>query len=225
LRRQARDLEDARGEDLHLAERRRQPRRHDAGHLPRLTVECDGLAHERRAAAEARLPQLVADDADRGTVGQILVRGEIAADRRQDTERRKERAADAQAVQLLGIAVAGQREIVERRVADRAERVRVLAKLLVPRPRDGGRVQVDLRVVGPDGHQRRGIRNRHRVEDKPIVDGEQRRVRGDADRDRQHGDDRERRALPERADGLLEIRHQQVSSLKFQVSGLKTQDS
>ena len=104
-------------------------------------------------------------------------------------------------------------------IADRRERARVFSNLLVARPRQRGRVQVELRVVGPDRDQRRGIRNRDRVEDEPIVDGEQRRVRADADRDGQHGDDRERRALPERADGLLEIRHQQVSRLNSQGSG------
>ena len=60
-----------------------------------------------------------------GPFGHVFVRGEVAAARRQDAERRQERRADALAVQLLRLAVAGQREVVERRDADRRERLRV----------------------------------------------------------------------------------------------------
>ena len=43
------------------------------------------------ATAEARLPQLVADDADGGAVRLIFVGGEVAAARGHDAERREER--------------------------------------------------------------------------------------------------------------------------------------
>src|SRR5205085_8859429 len=111
----------ARREDLDLAERRAEPRRQDAHHLPRLAVEGDVRANEAVAPAEARLPEFVADDAHRRTVGPILVLGEIAAVRGEDAERRKERGADALPIELLRLAVAGQCKVVERRDADRCE--------------------------------------------------------------------------------------------------------
>src|SRR6185369_6907207 len=125
--RQAADFEDARREDLHLAERRAEPRRHDADDLPRETVERDVLADDLVASAEARLPELVADDADSRTVWGVLALREVAAAGRQDAERRKERRADALRVQLLRLTVARQREVVEGGDAERRKRLCVRA--------------------------------------------------------------------------------------------------
>ena len=119
--REAADFEDTRCEDLNLSERCGESRRHDPDYLPWLAVERDGLADERRTAAEPRLPQLVADNADARPVRLIFVRREIAADQRHDAERREERCADTLAVQLLGIAIAREREVVEGGDADRGE--------------------------------------------------------------------------------------------------------
>jgi hypothetical protein len=45
-------------EHLDLRKKRREPRRHDANGLPRLSVQGDRFADDRRAPAEPRLPQL-----------------------------------------------------------------------------------------------------------------------------------------------------------------------
>jgi len=127
---QAADLEDARRHHLHLRERRRQPRRQHADDVPGLSVQCDHRADDCGAAAETRLPQLVAEDADGRSVRQILVRREITSERRHDAERWQERGIHPLAVQLFGIAVAGQREVVERRNTERLERRRVCAARL-----------------------------------------------------------------------------------------------
>ena len=155
-RRQAAGLEHARREHLHLRVGRAHPRRRDADDLPRHAVQRDRAADEIRAAAEPRLPQLVADDADRRAVRHVLLRREVAAERRTDAERRQERVAHAQAVQLFGIAVAGEREAVERRDADRRERRGVVAQLLVTRPRHRRRRRRQLRV--PSTGSRRATR-------------------------------------------------------------------
>ena len=67
-RRQAAGLEHARREHLHLRVGRAHPRRRDADDLPRHAVQRDRAADEIGAAAEPRLPQLVADDAHRRAV-------------------------------------------------------------------------------------------------------------------------------------------------------------
>jgi len=107
---------------------------------------------------------------------QVLRFREIAAERRQDAERRQERRAHAQAVQLLGVAVAGEREVVERREADRRKRVRLRRDGLVMRPRNRRCVQIQLRVVRPDGDERVGLRDRDGVENQPVVYRKERRV-------------------------------------------------
>ena len=206
-RREAADLEDARREHLHLTERRAHARRHDADDFPRLAVERDRLADQRGAAAESRLPDLVAQDAHRRSVRRVFVLVKVAAERRQDAERRQERRAHAQAVQLLGIAVAGQREVVECRDADGVERARVRADLLIARPRQRGDRRRQLRVAAPERDERLRMRNGDGVEDQAIVDREQCGVGADADRDRQHRDQREAGTLPQRAKGALHISH------------------
>src|ERR1019366_9723228 len=61
---QAADLEDAGRKDLGGPERIAEVRRHDADDLPGLAVELNRFADDGFAPAEARLPQLVAEDAD-----------------------------------------------------------------------------------------------------------------------------------------------------------------
>ena len=72
--RQAADFEHARREDLHLRERLCDVRRHDADDLPAAAVQLDRLADDRLAAAEDRLPQLVAEDADGRAVARVFGR-------------------------------------------------------------------------------------------------------------------------------------------------------
>ena len=117
-------------------------------------------------------------------------------------------ALDALAVQLLRIAVAGQREVVERRDADRRERRACGANLLVARPRDRRRVEIELRVVASRSRPATtGSGIVTGLQHQPVVDREQRGVRADPDGDRQHGDDREAGSLAQRADGNLDIGH------------------
>ena len=108
---------------------------------------------------------------------------------------------------LLRIAVAGEREVVEGGDAERGERVRVFADLLVARPRDGRSVEVQRGVVGPDRDQRRRLRQRNRVENQPIEYGEERGVGGDADGDREDGHQREAGRFEQRAQRGFEVGH------------------
>src|SRR4029077_11609873 len=116
------DLEYARCEDLRLAEGRAEARRHDADHLPRLSVQLNRLADDAVASAEPGPPQLVADDAHGRTVWQIVFHREVAPGGRHHAERRKERGAVALTRELFRVAVARQREVVERADANRRKR-------------------------------------------------------------------------------------------------------
>ena len=65
----------------------------------------------------------------------------------------------------------------------------VVAQLLVARPRHRRRVAIgSCGFRDQDRDERRGVSDRDRVEDEPVVDREQRRVGADADGDRQDGD-------------------------------------
>jgi hypothetical protein len=121
LRREAADFEHARREHLGVGPGVGQPRRHDAHHLPGEAVEGDGAAEEVGPPAELGLPQFVADDDDGGPVGHVLLRREVAALRRRHADGGEERRADAQALELLGVAVAGEGEVVEGAEADGGE--------------------------------------------------------------------------------------------------------
>ena len=124
----------------------------------------------------------------------------------------REAGADALAVQLLGIAVAGQREVVERRDADRRERLRVIADA----PRSAattraGALKLSCGLFAQIATSDDGLRHRDRVEHQPVVDGEQRRVGADADGDREDRDEREAGTLLQGADGGAKIGHGWVS--------------
>src|SRR5262245_55332624 len=55
-----------------------------------MAVDFDAAAHGRRITAEARLPEIVADDGDRALAGRpILFRQKAASERRFETERGK----------------------------------------------------------------------------------------------------------------------------------------
>ncbi len=200
---QPRDLEHARGEHLHLAEGIAEMRRENADDLPRHAVELDGFADEGVAPAEARLPQLMAEDAHIGAVGHVLRRGERAAAEQRNAEGGEKIGGDAEAVQLLGITVAGEGEVVERAVGDRREGLGAAAEFLVARPGDRGDVEIDLGIAGPDRDEGRRLGQADGPEHKPVEDGEERGVGADADGDGQDRDEGEPRRLEEGTVGEL----------------------
>src|ERR1700760_1126710 len=95
------------------------------------------------------------------------------------------------AIEQFGRANAGEAEIVTARGGHGREGVVLLLPILKVRIRDRAAIEVRLALVQDDQLLR--MRKRQRVEQHPIYDGEDRRVRANAQRQRQHGDDGEAR--------------------------------
>ena len=137
-RREAGDFKDTRRKHLGRGKGRRQLRGQDAHDLPRLVVELNHFADERGSPAEARHPEFVAQDADRRTVRDVVLRREIAPGRGDDAERLEKLPAHAESVELQRLLTRlGQREAVKRADAQGRERPRGAAQGLKTRPGDG----------------------------------------------------------------------------------------
>src|SRR5262249_44638078 len=150
-------------------------------------------------AAEALLPLAVAEHADQLLARTLIfVRQEAAADQRSRAEDREVVAADDLAEHLLRLAAAAgdvERNALVRR--DVGEHLVLLAQIAIVRRRAlqesaaPERVLVPL-VAGEHRDQLRRILDRQRMQQHRIDQREDRRVRADAERQRQRRDRRER---------------------------------
>jgi hypothetical protein len=162
----------------------------DADHLRRLPVEDDRTAHDAGVAAEALLPQPVAQQQDGRRVRQPVSRGERAADERLDAQDVKEVPADAADPELHGIAHAGQRSRVVAYRGHVLEDAGALAQVLDLWRRERGQRRLPV-AHHPDERQPLRLAIGQVGEQHAADHAEHRGVDGDAERERHDGDERE----------------------------------
>ena len=101
-------------------------------------------------------------------------------------------------------------DLVERHRGQVGQRVGLRAQVLEVEMRDGEIPRIPL-IRRRHDDERRGIGNRQRAEQHGVDQAEDRRVRADAERERQNRDRAEARALPEHPDGVFEVLKKHVS--------------
>ena len=180
-------------------ERELEAARQDPHHQLRPPVHIDIAPHERWIAAEAPLPQVVAEHYDGGAVRHILRLGERPPHCRRHAEhveqvRRHLRTRDA-----LGPRAAGERHIVVR-----APRRHALERFQSPAVQHlplGEPRLVEIRPLAP--HEREAIRLpvRERLEQHRVDDGKDRAIGADAECECEHDDRAEAGTAQERAEG------------------------
>jgi hypothetical protein len=180
--------------------------RKDAGNRHRLAVDQDRLANERRVCAEALLPKAPTQHRDARRPLLIFARDEAAADVRTRAKNLKEVGRDAARLELLRLAAIARAERDASGADGREsfEGLHFLAQLddlraSHPRFRDADHVE-----AVPDHHQTRGIAVGKRLEEDPVRDAEDRRVRGDAERE---GQDHDRGIPPAAGKGAEAVFH------------------
>ncbi len=174
-----------------------------------VAVESDDLAGDAGVAAEAPLPQLVADDRDRRRSGPIFRRVERAPEGSLDAEQREIGRSDDLALQPLGPARVGQAPLALGEERGPGEDLLPIAQDLILRVRpdhfleDARRIAIGHEQVHE--HQLAGIAKRQRADQHRVDEREDREVRADAECQREHRGCREAGAAPQRAQAVAQI--------------------
>ena len=163
--------------------RQHEVRGHDPDDLVRRAVDLDRAAEDRRVAGIPPLPEAVAEDRDLRPVRDVLLR-------REDTSPDRRHAEDGEQVRrhgpggdALGVAVTRQVHlpVVPRRdLAERAAFLAIVVDLAIGNPG-----LVERRPAAPDHDGAVGLAPWQRAQQDGVDDAEDRRVRADAERERQ----------------------------------------
>ena len=168
-------------------------------------VHLEDAADDRRVAAEAALPVLVAQHQD-GRCARLLVRVlERTPERRPHAEHVEEVRGDDARGDALGLRAAEQDEphVVEFHESLEALRARaVVENLLI---REAGVLDVGQRPLLPQHDEAVAVLIRQRAEQDAVDDAEDRRVGADPERHRQHDHDREARVAAEIAQPVAQV--------------------
>jgi hypothetical protein len=181
--------------------------RQHAGDRVRCGIQRDVPSGYIRARTECASPQRVADEANGLGAGPVLLRQERAAYRRAHAQHIEEIPRNARRGKLLRIAQAGQVEVLVGERREPGKRAVLFAQECRARKRkrlDRSR-RIGLRRI--DQHQPLGMRVRQRPQQQRVGHAENRRVRADAQRQRDDGHQGEARALREHPDGVAEVSH------------------
>ncbi len=178
--------------------------RHHADHGPGFTVERDRLSQHAGIAGEVPHPEPVREHRHLMSAPLLLLGREEAAEARLEAERRRELMGRPVHQDPLGLAACDP-DVAPGRVvrSHRRERLRAIAI----RPEIGER-HAHLRIRGrhrPDENQPLWIAIGQRTQEHRVDGGEERRVRAEAERKREHGRRRESRAAAESAKCIEEI--------------------
>ncbi len=189
-----------------------ESRRHDADDGAFHAVD-ENLCADDRPLGERAYPQLVREHDDERPVRSRLLLREYMPSRRCDTERREQvgrhdRRRDALR-RFVGADVDGAR--VEG--ADVVERVVALSKLDELRAVDRKLIEPQLREPAADQNELARARIRQRPKQHAVDDAEDRGVGADAERQREHGDDREAGRARQSANRVARVLRELVQPL------------
>ena len=180
--------------------------RRDADDREGIRVEVNRAADDARVAAEALLPEAVRQDRFRRPLAVLHVCGEAAPEGRTKTQRGEEIRRHDAADDPLGPIVVGEAQAVaggENHVGEDAGAPELFDEL----DRDGLRL-LDRFARERQADEAARVCHRQRLPQDRVERGEHRAAGADAQRERRHGRERERRAAPERAKGIAEVRPQ-----------------
>ncbi len=187
--------------------------RHDADHgvLPRRAAERERAPEDLRIGAESALPQTVAQNDHVRRLGhEVLVGLKHAAARRRHAQQRKVRRRDEFSVDALGLLGPDHRHALAVEGGDVLEALRSRAPIDVVRIRGPPAFHSRAHDIAPQFHERGRILVRERPLADRVDEAEDGRVRADADRERQHRDDREARRFAERPQRVAHILRQRL---------------
>src|SRR6266513_3034075 len=196
--------------NLELAGWKLKLRPHHSDDRVRSRVETDRFTDNARIARESPLPQSVAQEDNPILPGLGLIVRETPAQSGPHPKYRQEVCRDARPLKPLGIAVSRQIVIRRRKLPqDRNVLENSVLGQQIPvicRGHWASRIAKERRSR-PDGHESLRIRKRQRPQDDCVNDTENRRVRPDAEREREHGHSSEAGVLQQLAKGEFEIIH------------------
>ena len=183
--------------------------RHDADHLFLAAIDADVRPHHRFIGAEHPRPDFVREDDDRRRIGRRVFRLEPPASIRLDPERRHQFGRDKRAhrtrrrrdLQICG---------ANRVSADRGERLVVVAEFDELGRRDPELVEPQPRKLAGDVFQPVRLRIPERPQQHAVNHGEHGRIGANAQHQRQHRDERERRLTPERPQRVGQVLHGRI---------------
>ena len=212
-----RAIELQRAPEIVVREDEGEARRHHANHLGRLVAEENGPADDTRIAAEASVPETVAEDGDARRVRTVVICGDDASEQRADAEQREELRRHHLRLQARRISGLGQRQ---RRRAPGGEPLDRAALGLPVDPVRRRHRQVAARRVNPlagldvegfvDGDQPVAARIRQRPQQQLVDDGEDGGVAADPEPQRQDDGGREAGALAQSACHVPHVAYQIV---------------
>ncbi len=145
----------------------------------------------RRIAAELRLPVRVADNQHRVGAERIVGGREGAAENRRDAEHVEEIMGHDADVHAIRFAALEQIEVHLVILDERVEGVRLRAVVVQLLNRDADRRAAGERRRFAHEHEAIAVRIRQRLQQNAVDEAEDRSVRADAERQREHGEQRE----------------------------------
>ena len=173
--------------------------RHDPDHFVRFTIELQRGAERVGTAAEAPLPQAVADDDHARLTGLIFVRPEHATASGLDADGREEVGGDLHAAQSLRFSGASQGGVPRHHGGNRLEGLRARAVIDEDRRRRGG---VAFGVGVPDEEHAIRIPQRQWLEERRVEHAEDGHACRDGNRQRRDDDERRGRRVANRTDAV-----------------------
>ena len=182
-----------------------ETRRHDADDRDGTAVDLDGPPDDGRIAAEAALPEAVAEDHDLIVPVGTFVGREGAAEHRRDAEGREEARHDELRDELLRPAVAGEVDPVVVETGHRRERRFPLLPPAVVERGDDVLAAGTLRALFPDRHETGRLLEGQTLDEHGVDDREDRRVRADAQGESRDRDGGEAGVFAERAGREAEV--------------------
>jgi hypothetical protein len=193
--------------------------RHDADDGDRIVIEPHRPSDHRPLAAEPLLPQIVRDQGHVADVALVVGLGKVAPQHGRRAEQREVVVAHYRGLDPLGLVRAGQVDVDRPHGGQVADRRHFREEIVVFGLRHGHLTPFAAQQLGPEAHQLIRLRIRQRLEQHRVDHAEDRGVGADAQRERQHGHDGERRAPPEPAQRESKIPPERVHHATSTPSG------
>ncbi len=171
---------------LHPAVREDEVPGHDPYHIVRDLVQHDRLADDTPVACVATLPEPVRQDGHRRGCGAVLVRQESSPERRLDSQEIHRVGSDSAHGHRLGLAVAGHVLDAVGVNAQVLERLEARLVVCVLRQREARLIEPDVVIDVEQVDQSIGVAERQGPEQVWAYEAEDRRVRADPQRQRDH---------------------------------------
>src|SRR5262245_39640797 len=201
------------------AARETESRRHYPDDRAPLLVDSDELAYDVRLAAEAALPQVVADDSHFIPARPFFFHGENSPEQRLRSQQGEEIGRHLNASHSLRITPFGEIGVAWSDCCDLLERWRLSSPFGQIDRRRGEfvKAQVERRVVRPQHHDPVRLVKGERLEQYRVDDAEDRCVRADTERQGEDGDQGEAGSRQQHSQAITQVlKHLVLQSFRLQ---------